>query len=308
MRGYLWTFAAVIAWGMEYVLIKRATGVVSPFLVGAAIFGTAAILLWVAAFCVRVPLQPIVAHWRRLLLIGLMGSGCNLLAITGTKLTTVANAAVLSRTDVMFTLLLSLILFGRAGGWRTLVSLPVMLTGVLLTMRVDLHQVQLGNTGDWLILGGALFLACNAFLIKDVMHRVHGLQVAAVNCVVNVAVFAAAFLSLESVSMLGDCPASIWGALVICGACCFLFFVGYYSALRVMPVWEVRLLCLGVPVVAALTGWAAFGVVPTGGQIVGAVLILGGAATIILGGRGSGAPRVREGRMRRPCRLETAER
>jgi drug/metabolite transporter (DMT)-like permease len=185
----------------------------------------------------------------------------------------------------MFTLLLSLLLFGNAGGRRALFAVPVMLAGVLLTMQVNLRDVQLGNTGDWLILGGAFFLACNAFLIKKIMDDVHGLQVAAVNCLVNVAVFAAVFVAVEPPGALAACPPAIWLALLLCGACCFLFFVGYYAALKVMPVWEVRLLCLAVPVVAALAGWIAFDTAPTATQAVGATLILGGAGTIILRGR-----------------------
>lgn len=298
MTGYLCAAVAVVAWGIEYVLIKEGATSVDPLLAGSVIFLAAAVFLAIHTAINGEPLA-FLRSWKLNMLVGIVGFGCNAMWIYGMRTTSVVNAAVLGRADILFTFLLSVPLFReriRPGAWR---YAPLMLCGIILTTCIDVSQLRFGALGDYLVLGSAFLLTINVFLIRKAMREIRGVSVALVNALVNALMFSVAYFLIGNGGGHG-CAAVPPRALLIlisCGFCSYLFFAGYYAGLKRLKVWEVRLLCLGVPVVAGTVGIVFGENIPGGGQLLGGALVLAGAVGIILSGRTAAAGRAVEIRL-----------
>ena len=74
-------------------------------------------------------------------------------------------------------------------------------------------------------------------------------------------------------------------ATLVSAALAVVFFLGYYRALRTLPVWEVRLFLLGVPAFTLPTGWLLHSQIPDGWQFAGIVCIIAAAAGHLLDSR-----------------------
>ena len=105
MSGYISITFLVISAGRGICAYQKATAVTDPLLAGLVVFSIACLLLSATAMVRKAP--PVaMGRLPLLLLIGCVGVVANFLWISGTKYTTVTNAAVLSRADVLFTMLL----------------------------------------------------------------------------------------------------------------------------------------------------------------------------------------------------------
>ena len=281
MKSYLYIIAATLALAAEYLLIKAAKDV-PVYLVGMIIFASAGTLLAVVA-----PRQKVVpGAWKHFLpgafLVGLIGSCCNLLWINGTRLTSVANASALGRMDVVFTLFLSALIFKEEIPRRMWPFIGITLLGGALIVNVlNINLSDMGNTGDLLIIGGALMLSLNSFIIKRLSKPLGPVRLAAFNCGINVVVFTLASIFFDNTRSILALSGQAWLALLLCGVCSFVFFAGYYSGVRELPVWEVRLIALTAPVFTALGGWVMFDEGISGQTFIGMVLVLTGAAALI---------------------------
>jgi drug/metabolite transporter (DMT)-like permease len=284
MNKYLPLTIAIIAWGFEFLLVKAAG--MSPVLMGLVVFFVAgALLLATSAAKGDLKKDIFMSNWKSMLLIGIIGSGCNLLWLAGTRLTTVASASALSRSDILFTLILSSAIFHEKIRKASIFFIPLMLVGIAITTDLDFRAMKLDSIGDFLILGSAILLSVNAFIIKKFMKGAGGVNLALANCAVNVVFFSAAAMIFVPSASIALVSFKSWILMISCGCCSFLFFVGYYAALKHLPVWEVRLLCLGVPAVAAFAGYFFLGESMSFYKIMGVSIIVAGAAGIILSGR-----------------------
>ena len=218
---------------------------------------------------------------RTMLLVGVVGITVNVLGLWAVKLTRVVNVATLARADALFSLVLSAWVFGEPIGRRAWFFVPVMLGGIGLLTGFLLHPLEVGNPGDYLILASAFGVALNAYAIKKAVQSVSGLVVGCVNSTM-IGLFFVILVACQSREVWQDVTAEAWAALVMLGVLAYLFFASYNTALRSIPVWKVRLVCLLIPVVAALTAWAWFGDRPSSVQVLGMGLILAGAAGIIV--------------------------
>jgi drug/metabolite transporter (DMT)-like permease len=292
--AYVSIFFAVVSWGLEYVVVEWVEVALSPVAIGTVIFSTAALLL---AFVLGIrrllgyPLRRPGDHQKRvvvfLLVIGLISSLCNILWIFGQRLTTPANVSALARTDILFTILFSLTLFKEPIPKTSLIFVPLMLAGIYLTTGIDIARLHFGNPGDYMVILSALLLSINAYIIKHTIRGISEILVAFCNTATNAITFIVIgwISGLWNTPLFQQAPPSIWAVTALGGCCTFIFFVGYYSALNRLPVFEVRLLCLLVPVVTILVSWKYLNLLPTALQGLGIALILIGAAFLILSTR-----------------------
>lgn len=289
MRAYLCLLAAVVTWGVEYPLLKRCAQEVGFLATGAVMFSTAALLLGLAILVRKVMGRSLRRPAARripyglLILIGCVGVCVNLLGLWGIKLTSVPNASTLARSDALFSLGLSACIVRETIERRALLFVPAMLAGICLLTGILARSPELGQTGDYLMLGSAFCVALNAFIIKRVVQEVSGLVVGFFNSAIIAAGFLAAIVLTKGwAGAFGKFPRHIWLYLFVLGGLAFVFFIAYNTALRTVPVWRVRLVCLAIPVVATLCGWAWLGGAPSVWQWFGMALISGGAAGIIV--------------------------
>lgn len=280
---------AIVVWGIEYPLMCRATRAVGFLATGAVMFGIAAALLGLTLLLrrVRKPAGVLPAQRRIpygwLLLIGLVSVMVNFLGLWATKLTSPVNVATLHRTDILFSFLLSAFIFREVLERNAFLFLPVMLVGVCLLTGIFVQSPELGRPGDFIIIISAFFVSLNAFIIKRIVQHTSGLVVGFWNSAGNsITFFCSALVVSRGQNPFGQFPRGIWLILVLLGSLSYVFFATYNRALRFLPVWEVRLLCLAVPAVAAIFAWVLYREILTGWQTLGMILVSGGAAGIIL--------------------------
>jgi len=295
LRAYLWVFVAVVIWGLEYPLMKRCSQTIGVLPTGAAMFSLAALLLGLTLLAQRrkgpaaTPGAPKRVPYGPLVLIGALSIGVNLLGLWGIELTSVPNSSTLARSDALFSLFLSALVFReKIAAWAFL-FVPVMLGGICLLTGILSGPIALGNPGDYLMLGSAFCLALNAFVIKRAVQQASSALVGLFNAAIAGGFFAVAAFAVrdDSVGRLAASQ-SVWPALGALGFLSYLFYLSYNTALRTIPVWEVRLLCLLVPVVATLSAWVGLNEKPTLLNWLGMTLISGGAAGIIVARRANG--------------------
>jgi len=284
---------AVLTWGIEYPLLKRCSVEVGFLTTGAVMFALGAVLLGITEIlrrlATRARSEPAseARPWGMLVLIGVLGVFVNFLGLWGVKLTSVANASTLARSDVLFSLVLSASIFHEAIERWALLFVPPMLLGICLLTGFLVQSPELGRPGDYLMLASAFCVSLNAFVIKRVVQRASPVLVGFCNSgLIGLSFVAAAVARRGWAASFGGIPRLVWGRLLALVALSYVFFIAYNTALRTVPVWKVRLMCLVIPVVATLFGWAFLdGERPTPTQWMGMVLICSGAAGITVAGR-----------------------
>jgi drug/metabolite transporter (DMT)-like permease len=284
MKNYFYIILATIALACEYLLIKAA-GSASPFLIGLVMFATAGSLLALGARRQQKRPDNYKSYLPWALLVGVIGSCCNFLWIYGTRLTTVTNASSLGRLDIVFTLLLAAGLFGEKIAPRVWPLIGLSIVGAVMVSGWDqVSTTEYGSIGDLMIIGAAFMLSLNSFIIKKISGKLGPMRLAAINCGINVLVFGTAWLCTGGTTEIPQVSSQTWGALIACGICSFVFFFGYYSGVRVLPVWEVRLIALSAPIFTALGGWLFLDELVSFNAIIGMFMLLAGAAGVIISG------------------------
>tara|TARA_B100000609_G_C17128790_1_gene389005 strand:+ start:74 stop:970 length:897 start_codon:yes stop_codon:yes gene_type:complete len=282
MKNYMYIIVATMALSFEYLLIKASAGA-SPFLTGMMIFSVAGILLAAGA-----GKQQKVVDYKRCLpwavLVGVIGSCCNFLWIYGTRLTTVANASSLGRLDVVFTLLMSAFLFREKIPLKMWPCIVLSLAGAAVVSCSGADLSCSVNAGDWMVVGAALMLSLNSFIIKRFSGSFGPMRLAAVNCGINVIFFSLAWLLSGNAAEILSLPLATWIMLILCGICSFLFFFGYYSGVRELPVWEVRLIALSAPVITTVGGYMFLNETVNLYEFAGILMLLAGSCGIVLSG------------------------
>jgi drug/metabolite transporter (DMT)-like permease len=221
--------------------------------------------------------------WR-LLLIGLLGAGIQTSVVTGVALAGPVSFAILSRTDVLFTLVLSWVLLReRLGAWDG-VAIGVMVAGSWRTLGVSPAELVAAGPalmGDGLCIVSALGVAVNAFLIKGAMHRVRLDIVAGLNTGMMALACLLASAAGGTAGELAAMPAALLWVMLLAGAAQHLHFNVYYKALSSLPVWLVRVFTLSTPVMACLLSLVLLARPPRAAELQGMALVAAGAAVAI---------------------------
>ena len=208
------------------------------------------------------------------------------------KNTTATHLALLTRLDLVFALLIGTVL-----GLQRLTLADWLVAGFMLggaAMVAEVHTftwsapatggkaVSDPIVGDAMIVGVALGLAVNAFIIRRIMRRANEDVVAFYNMCFSLTGFLilATYYKFPLPTTGLDRPGP-W--LWLCGLGVFagLSIRLYYHALRRMAVWRLRALLLISPVLSAIAEWAIWGDRPSGLQCAGMVVILAGAGVLI---------------------------
>ncbi len=282
MRGYIYISICILAWGAEYLLLKSGADKVGSLVTGAIFFASGSFLLFLYSLRNKGLWESISTNLHLLIPIGLIGSTLNMFWIFGIKNTSISNSAILGRADILFTLLLSSLLFKEKIKKNDIIAIVVMVLGIIIAMRSDMSSFQFGNNGDYYILIAAFLISINAFFIKKCVQKVKGEVIGFVNTFINTICFTIAVFVLNESKTLFEIPTNTLVLLLFAGLSVALFCIGYYEGLKELPVWKVRLLCLLVPLVAIIANWILYNKMPTIWQIGGGCLVLGGASAIVL--------------------------
>ena len=220
--------------------------------------------------------------WSWLLLMGAVAIGINILWFWGQKLTTATNAALLLRLDLLFVVLIGTALGLERISIRGLLTIPVMLLGLVLLMEA--HQLDWSKhlAGDLMIVGAAMGLATNAFIVRRILQQMDESSTAFYNILISMVGFAAlASYERQAINQTSTEYTGAWLWLIAIGIIAAFATPIYYAALRRMMVWKLRAFLLLNPLIVALAEWLIWGHALNHLQWLGGGLIMIGVLLLI---------------------------
>lgn len=183
-----------------------------------------------------------------------------------------SDATAISFLNPVFAMMLAIPLLGEKVGPVRWMAAAVALVGAAILTRPGGGAVEFGAL---LALGSALLLGTEVILIKRLSGREGPVQILLINNAIGLGIagLAACFVWISPTPAQWAAMAGI-GVLMAGAQACFVNAMARADASFVAPFFYAAL------VFAALYDWAVFGVVPDTVSIIGAVIILGGAALL----------------------------
>lgn len=273
--------AMAVIWGVNFSVIKVALTELTPLAFNAIRFPLAALVLFLMLRR-HGPLElPERSDVPRIIALGLIGNvGYQLLFIHGLDLTYAGNAAlVLSTTPVWTLVLATLIGLERHGG---LVWMGVFgaLLGMVFVVLGGGQEVGLGGgvrTGDLLVVGSAAVWAVYTVGLQDLTRRYGALSVTTwtlgVGAVGLMLIGAPQVMQTSLTSLSVTAWVGVFYAGVMSIAVAYLL---WYRGVEHIGSSRTAAFSNLVPVVALVVAWLWLGEQPTGVQLGGAAVIIGG--------------------------------
>ncbi|MGQ9855258.1 MAG: DMT family transporter [Fervidobacterium sp.] len=273
----------VIVWGSYYITNKFALTTYSVVFTGIFIRTFVLFLMLFVGFLSKKnhELLRLKNVFLRLVLIGLLGFALDITAFLGFKYSSASKGAVLLRTDVLFSTVISAFL-GQMPGFADILSMVLMLFGVaLVSGSGNIFKLAYG---DIFFLLSAFFISLNAFVIRSVQedktNPVSDFVIAFYNNFFTLFFFSAysmSNLTHEIVSGFSNFGLNVsTTGLVMASIFQYLIYVVYYRNLRIFPVWLVRTSLLFMPVYVLIV-MSLFGEMVTVKQVIGVIIVLFGA-------------------------------
>ena len=268
-----------LIWGVNFTVVKFATGLLDPLAFNVARVSLAAVVLMLLSLAG-------VSPWPRrrdvlvLLMLGTLGNGLyQVFFVEGLAHTRAGDAALLASASPAF-----IARIGRARGTdsvelRGWVGIALSVLGIGLDAR-GTAAVQAGNAsllGDLLILCGSVCWAVYTVLLEPYTHSVDGVKLTAITMVGGAVPFLIFASSRIAAAPWSSVPLSGWGALVFSGL--FALVIAYqfwYRGVRVIGPTRTAMYSNLQPVFAVVFAWLVLGEVPTAWQGSGAVAIISG--------------------------------
>lgn len=183
-----------------------------------------------------------------------------------------SDATAISFLNPVFAMILAIPLLGeRVGPWRWAAA-GIALVGALILIRPGTGMMQ---TGAFLALGAALALGLELIFMKRLSGRERPLQILFINNSIGLSIAACAVIWVWQAP-----TAAQWAGMAAIGmfmACAQMFFINALARADASFVTPFSYLTL---VFAALYDGAIFGVIPTALSVIGAVIIIAGAALL----------------------------
>lgn len=278
----------IVSWAIFYAVSKYMVAELgSPYLAG-GLLRAAALVFLTAQLLAMGKFGQLFRQGKTvwvLLVIGCIGFLGDLFANLGYTHGSLGAGTALLKTDVLMANLVTVLLYKERLGARGWIGTAVMLAGVLLVLNIDFRAGAF-TPSDLFFLLSAGSLAANAFVIKFAQQR-YGKDPDMISYVNNLVVLVLFTLVSLLSGDLGRAPEAVaafpWQVLLggLAQTCIYFF---YYRNLKRHPVWKVKLYLLLMPVVSALIGVLFLGEALTVRSILGSVVVLLGAAVLLVGG------------------------
>ena len=221
-----------------------------------------------------------------LLMIGVFGFLLDLFANLGYAGGSLSTGTALLKTDVLMVNLATVILYHKRLYISDWLGTAVMLFGVLLVLGVNFGGMSLHVTDLYFLLSAAC-VSANAFIIKTAQEKYH--EDADMISYYNNAVVLLLFAG--SAALCGDfrLPAGLgrgfWPLVALGGLAQTGIYFFYYRNLKHFEVWLVKLYLLLMPVLSCFIGVFFLNEELTVRKLLGILVVLAGAAVILLRGR-----------------------
>jgi drug/metabolite transporter (DMT)-like permease len=271
-------FLMAMIWGVNFVVVKYATGVLPLLPFNAVRVALAAVTLLLIGALGTKP-WPDRKRTLALLALGVLGNGVyQMLFINGVARTRAGDAALLIAATPAF-----IALIGRARGTERIgrrgwFGILLSIAGIgMVSGAAAFVQTRTALLGDALILAGALCWAFYTVLLKPYMTGVDGVKLSAITMVGGaVALLATGFPAVLATDWAAA-PASAYAALVYSGlGGLVIAYLFWYRGVRLIGPTRTAMYSNLQPIFAVAVAWMALGEVPTIWQGVGAASIMSG--------------------------------
>jgi len=221
-----------------------------------------------------------------LVLIGVFGFLLDLFANLGYAGGSLSTGTALLKTDVLMVNFATVILYHKRLYLSDWLGTAIMLGGVLLVLGVDFGGMSLHVTDLYFLLSAAC-VSANAFIIKAAQEKYH--EDADMISYYNNAVVLLLFAG--SAALCGDFrqPLTVsrgfWPLVALGGLAQTGIYFFYYRCLKHFEVWLVKLYLLLMPVLSCFIGVFFLNEELTTKKLLGILVVLAGAAVILLRGR-----------------------
>ena len=287
LRNPLMILGMIVSWSVFYAISK-----VLVDATGSAVAAGAALRLFALVFLtaqlvfdkeVRLLFHQGRTAWV-LLLIGVFGFLLDLFANLGYAGGSLSTGTALLKTDVLMVDLVTVALCHKKLYATDWLGTGVMLLGVLFVLGVDFRGMEIHLTDLFFLLSAACVTA-NAFLIKSAQThpKTDSDMISYYNNFVVLLLFSLSCgvtgaLTPERLAVL----AKLWPLAVLGGLAQTGIYFFYYRNLKHFEVWQVKLYLLLMPILSCFIGVAFLGETLTSSKILGILIVLAGAALILL--------------------------
>jgi drug/metabolite transporter (DMT)-like permease len=277
--------AMAIIWGVNYSVVKYATGVLEPLAFNALRVALAAVVLLIIGSRFGGP-QPPRRTIIALILLGVLGNGLyQVLFVEGIARTRAGDAALIGAASPAFMAIIGRMRGVERVGLRGVNGIVLSLVGMALVVwgshSVAEHTTAVAQStallGDALILAGSLCWALYTVLLKPYTHDVHGIQLSAWTMVGGALVLVSVGAPGVARTAWSGVPALGWSAVLYSGiGALVIAYLFWYRGVRVIGPTRAAMYSNLQPIIALIVAWAMLGETPTVWQGVGTAAITGG--------------------------------
>jgi drug/metabolite transporter (DMT)-like permease len=271
-------FCMAAIWGVNFVVVKFATGVLQPLAFNAVRVSLAAVTLVVVGSISGKP-WPHRRHALALLGLGVLGNGLyQVFFINGVALTRAGDAALLIAATPAFIALIGRVRGVERIGRKGWIGILLSIGGIgLVSGAAALVQTRAAVLGDLLILCGSLCWAFYTVLLKPYTHDVDGIKLSALTMVGGALSLDAYAWHDVAQAHWTTAPHSVFVAMLFSGiGALVIAYLFWYRGVRVIGPTRTAMYSNLQPIFAVLVAWAALGEIPTLWQGVGAASIMSG--------------------------------
>ena len=280
----------ILAWSIYYAVSKIMVGLTGSALLAGFLLRAAALVFLTAQLLLDKSFARLFHQGKAALIlvtIGVMGFLLDLFANLGYLGGSLSAGTALLKTDVLMVNLATVILYRKKLYLSDWIGTLVMLGGVLMVLGVDFGGMRFVVTDLFFLLSAAC-VTVNAFLIKHAQEA-YGEDADMISYYNN---FVVLLLFGCSAGLTGQIsPAALrfapktWALIALGGLAQTGIYFFYYRNLKHFEVWLVKLYLLLMPVVSCFIGIFFLGERLTAGKLIGILVVLSGAAIILLRAR-----------------------
>ncbi|MFP4622979.1 MAG: DMT family transporter [Gemmatimonadota bacterium] len=272
-----------VVWAVNFSAIKVGLQSFAPFAFNALRFPLAAGLLTAGVVAAGRLGLPERRDRLRVIGLGIVGHvAYQVLFIHGMARTRAGNASLLLTGAAVYTAFLSGVLGHERVGPRAWLGVGATVGGIALVVGSGPAGFSFGSEtviGDLLIMAAAFFWSVYTVGARSMVRKYGSLRVTA--WVLSIGAACLLLLGLPDLLRLEPAPPVAWAAVVYAG----LLGIGlanllWYRGVRAIGNTRTSVFQNLVPILAILVAWAWLGEVPTVGQVVGAVIIIGGVTVV----------------------------
>jgi drug/metabolite transporter (DMT)-like permease len=272
-------FTMAVIWGINFVVVKYATGVFNPVAFTGLRVGTAALFLLLVALArgrFSLPRRDVI----RLLMFGVVGNGVyQLFFVHGVARTRAGNAALIVAAAPAF-----IALFARVRGLERVkrltlfgIALSVLGVGLVIAGSAKPANGEVTLLGSTLVFFGVLCWSVYTIMLQPYTKRIDVIRLSAITMVggavpLLIASTPALIATDWSVVGRGGWLALFYSSVISMGVAYFF----WYRGLRVLGATRTAVYANLQPIIALLVAWAFLGEIPTIFQGVGAATIVAG--------------------------------